>query len=63
MKQSAKRREYEKWRTEYHKAKDALSGVPPGPIRERFRTRMVYAEAKMSALRAVPGVAQPRLAK
>ena len=61
MKQSAKRREYEKWRTEYHKAKDALSGAPPGPIRERFHTRMVYAEGKMAALRAVPGVAQPRL--
>lgn len=63
MKQSAKRREYEKWRTEYRRAKDALSGAAAGPIRERFRTRMVYAEAKMLALCAVPGVAHPRAPK
>ena len=63
MKQSAKRREYEKWRSEYHKAKDALSGAPAGPIRERFRTRMVYAEAKMLALRVVSGVARPTVTK
>ena len=63
MKHSTKRREYEKWRTEYHKAKDALSGAPSGPIRERFRSRMVYAEAKMLALRVAHGVAQPKVMK
>ena len=63
MKQSAKRREYEKWRTEYRKAKDALSGAPSGPIRERFRTRMAYAEGKMLALRVVSGVARPTATK
>ena len=63
MKHSTKRREYEKRRTEYHKAKDALSGAPPGPIRERFRSRMVYAESKMCELQAVPGVAVPGVKK
>ena len=63
MKRSAKRREYEKWRTEYHRAKDALSGAPAGLIQERFRTRMVYAEAKMLALRVVHGVARPEAPK
>lgn len=60
MKQSAKRREFEKWRTEYRKAKDALAGAGAGPIKERFKTRMVYAESKMQELRAVPGVAMPK---
>ena len=60
MKHSARRREYEKWRTEYRKAKDALSGAPSGPIRERFRTRMVCAESKMKELMRVPGVAAPK---
>ena len=60
MKHSARRREYEKWRTEYRKAKDALFGAPSGPIRERFRTRMVYAESKMKELMRVPGVATPK---
>jgi hypothetical protein len=60
MKHSKRRREYEMWRAEYHKMREAMRGCPEhGVIYDRFRSRMVYAESKMDELMRVPGVAVP----